>query len=252
MSAPARAYKARGIVLRGRNLGEADRIITLFTFERGKIDAVAKGLRRPKSHLAGRLEFANEVLLGMHRGRNLDVITSAEIARANWPSLVEPERFAAANLVIEIVDALSEPDLAMEDVYALLRNVLAAIGSANEPLGLLPRFSLRLLDALGLAPPTDSCIRCGRPLQGERAWLDEELGGLAGDECHVSWRHMSEISGADLENFRAVGAPRDSGGRVAVTASPVVAKAVEALINHHLGRRPKAGLHVAEFVQGSR
>lgn len=252
MSGPARAYKARGIVLRGRNLGEADRIITLFTFERGKVDAVAKGLRRPKSHLAGRLEFANEVLLGMHRGRNLDVITSAEIARANWLSLVEPERFAAANIVIEIVDALSEPDLAMEDVYALLRNVLAAIGSANEPLGLLPRFSLRLLDALGLAPPTDSCIRCGRPLQGERAWLDEELGGLAGDECHVSWRHMSEISGRDLENFRAVGAPRESGARAAVTASPVVAKAVEALINHHLGRRPKAGLHVAEFVQGSR
>jgi DNA repair protein RecO (recombination protein O) len=252
MSAPARAYKARGIVLRGRNLGEADRIVTLFTIERGKIDAVAKGIRRPKSHLAGRLEFANELFLGMHRGRNLDVITSAEIARANWTNLVEPERFATANIVVELVDAFSEPDLAMDDVYALLRNALAAIATSAEPLTLLPRFSLRLLDALGLAPPTDSCIRCGRVFQGERAWLDEELGGLAGDECHVSWRHMSEISGRDLENFRAIGAPRESAGAVAVTATPAVTKAVEALVNHHLGRRPKAGLHVAEFVQGSR
>ena len=55
-----RAYKTRGVVLRGRQLGEADRIFTLFTSERGKLDAVAKGVRRPRSHLAGRLEFANE------------------------------------------------------------------------------------------------------------------------------------------------------------------------------------------------
>lgn len=252
MSGPARAYKARGIVLRGRNLGEADRILTLFTVESGKIDAVAKGVRRPKSHLAGRLEFANEVQLGMHRGRNLDVIVSAEIERANWSRLVAPERFAAANIVVELVDAFCELDLAMDDVYELLRNALVALAVAEDPLALLPRFSLRLLDALGLAPPADSCVRCGKPLSGARAWLDEELGGLVGDECHVSWRHSRELANDDLENFRAVGAPRHADAPVAVRATPAVTKAVEMLINHHLGRRPKAGLHVAEFVQGQR
>lgn len=252
MSAPARAYKARGIVLRGRNLGEADRIVTVFTVERGKIDAVAKGVRRQKSHLAGRLEFATEVHLTMHRGRNLDVITAAEIERANWSQLVEPERFAAANIVIELVDSFCELDLALDDVYELLRNVLAAIAVAEDPLGLLPRFSLRLLDALGLAPPGDACVRCGKTLAADRAWLDEELGGLVGDECHVSWRHSRELAGADLENFRAVGAPRGGGVPAAARATEPVAKAVEMLVNHHLGRRPKAGLHVAEFVQGQR
>jgi len=61
-------------VLRGRPLGEADRILTLFTDERGKLDAVAKGVRRARSHLAGRLEFGTECAFGMHRGRSLDVI----------------------------------------------------------------------------------------------------------------------------------------------------------------------------------
>ena len=74
-----RAYKTRGVVLRGRQLGEADRIRDALHAERGKLDAVAKGVRRPRSHFAGRLEFLNECDFLMHRGRSLDVIVSAEI-----------------------------------------------------------------------------------------------------------------------------------------------------------------------------
>src|SRR5215472_7205703 len=104
----ARSYKTRGIVLRARPLGEADRIVTLFTTESGKLDAVAKGVRRARSHLAGRLEFANECDFQMHRGRSLDVIVSADIVNAPWQSLVEPDRFAIAQLVSELVDAFCE------------------------------------------------------------------------------------------------------------------------------------------------
>ena len=91
--------------MRGRQLGEADRIFTLFTGERGKLDAVAKGARRAKSHLAGRMEFGNECEFGMHRGRSLDVIVSAHILHAPWSKLVEPERFAVVSLVAELIDA---------------------------------------------------------------------------------------------------------------------------------------------------
>ena len=63
-------------------MGEADRIFTLFTLERGKLDAVAKGVRRPRSHFAGRLEFLNECDFLMHRGRSLEIIVSAEIRAA--------------------------------------------------------------------------------------------------------------------------------------------------------------------------
>jgi DNA repair protein RecO (recombination protein O) len=251
MTTASRAYKTSGIVLRGRTYGEADRILTLFTTERGKLDAIAKGVRRTKSHLAGRLEFANEVLLGMHRGRNLDVIVSAEIQYAHWQNLVAPERYAAANLIVEMIDAFCEPDLPLPDVYALLTAALRALGESDEPLGLVPRFSLRLLDALGLAPPVDACVRCGATLEGKTAWLDLEQGGFAGEECRVSWREVLSLNESDMSNLRSVAAPARGEVRAAMRANRRVAQAIEALVHHHLGRRPKAGLHALEFVRGS-
>lgn len=249
MSAPARAYKTSAVVLRGRTYGEADRILTLFTTERGKIDAIAKGVRRTKGHLTGRLEFANQVYLGMHRGRNLDVVVSAEIEHAHWQDIVQPERFAAANLIVEMIDAFCEPDLPMPDIYALLTGGLRAIAQAEDPLSLVPRFSLRLLDALGLAPPVDTCVRCGAPFAGKGAWLDVEEGGFAGMECRVSWRDALALDQSDVANLRALGAAPGGEVRPALRATRRVAQAVEALVNHHLGRRPKAGLHALALRQ---
>jgi DNA repair protein RecO (recombination protein O) len=251
MTTASRTYKTSAIVLRGRTYGEADRILTLFTTERGKIDAIAKGARRTKSHLAGRLEFANEVALGMHRGRNLDVVVSAEIEYAHWQNLVAPERFAAANLIVELIDAFCEPDLPLPDVYALLSAGLRALGQSDDPMALVPRFSLRLLDALGLAPPVDACIRCGATLEAKTAWLDLEQGGFAGEECRVSWREVLSLDEPDMVNLRSVAAPAGGEVRAAMRANRRVAQAIEALVHHHLGRRPKAGLHALEFVRGS-
>jgi DNA repair protein RecO (recombination protein O) len=222
--------------LRGRQLGEADRILTLFTLERGKLDAVAKGVRRARSHLAGRLEFANECALLMHRGRSLDVIVSAEILRADWSRLVEPERYAVASLVAELIDAFCEPDLALPDVYELLAGALVAIASAPEPQALLPRFSLRLLEMLGLAPPLTTCVRCGSPIDGGSIWLDAEAGGIVHAGCRERWRDLPELDEGDVQNLRALARAKNA----TVRATPAAAFAVQELVAHHLGRRPKA------------
>lgn len=236
-------------MLRGRQLGEADRILTLFTTERGKLDAVAKGVRRAKSHFAGRLEFCNECDFGMHRGRSLDVIVSADIRNAPWARLVEPERYAVASLVAELIDAFCEPDLALPDVYDLLTGMLDAVVTVSEPRGLLPRFSLRLLAVLGLAPPADTCVRCGQPLGTGLTWLDAEAGGIIDRACCERWRDLPEFEAAERENFRALSAPKGGAG-AALHATPRVAHAVEDLLAHHLGRRPKSGAHLSSFVAG--
>ncbi|MHB8146424.1 MAG: DNA repair protein RecO [Vulcanimicrobiaceae bacterium] len=240
MSAP-RSYKTNGVVLRGRQLGEADRIFTLFTDERGKLDAVAKGVRRPKSHLSGRLEFGNECVLSMHRGRSLDVIVAAEIVNAPWERLVDPDRFAVFSLVAEVIDAFSEPDLPMPDVYALLTGAIAGIAASDEPRTLVPRFSLRLLCALGLEPPVDRCVRCSLDFEGT-AWLDPEAGGLICGACRERWRDLIEFDAQDLANVVAVGAAKGSTTRPVVRATPHVERAIEILLAHHLGRRPKASI----------
>lgn len=245
--AQTRSYKTDAVVIRGRQLGEADRIFTLFSTERGKMDAVAKGVRRAKSHLSGRLEFGNEVTLGMHRGRSLDVIVSAEIKQSPWTKLVEPERFAVASLVAELLDAFCEPDLPLPDVYELLTGMLGAIAASATPRALLPRFSLRLLAALGIEPPVAQCVRCGRDFASDRAFVDADNGGFACERCAERWRDLVELDRDDLANLQSLAAPRGD-ARATLVARPRVAAAMEAIVIHHLGRRPKAGLAVVEFV----
>jgi DNA repair protein RecO (recombination protein O) len=236
----ARAYKTRAIVLRARNLGEADKIYTLFGEERGKLDAVAKGVRRAKSQLAGRLEFLCESQLTMHRGRNLDVITGAEIASTHWRGIVDPAAFATAHLVAELVDAFCEPDLALPEVYALLRGAIRGIAAAADPAGLVPRFELRLLDVLGYAPESESCVRCAQALEGRPAWADLEAGGLSCERCRPHRADALALEAADGANFRALGAARGGGVRPALQATSSTARAVDAFIAYHLGKRPKA------------
>jgi DNA repair protein RecO (recombination protein O) len=246
-----RSYKASGFILRARPLGEADRIYTLFTAERGKLEAVAKGVRRAKSHLAGRLEFLAEASLTLHRGRNLDVIASAEIASTQWRAIVEPAAFATAHVAVEIVDAFCETDLALPEVYALLGGLVRALATSADPSALLPRFELRLLDALGIGPSADLCARCGRALEGLAAWADPEAAGLACESCHPQSSERFALAPGDVANFRAVGAARGGAVRPLVQAHPPVARAVEALVAYHLGKHPKAGKMLAELAQAS-
>jgi DNA repair protein RecO (recombination protein O) len=246
----SRTYKTRGIVMRARNLGEADRIVTLFTEERGKLDAVAKGVRRAKSQVAGKLEFASEAMLGVHRGRSLDVIASAEIACSHWEALVDPGKFAVAHLLVELIDAFCEPDLAMPEVYALLQGALTALARTAEPLSLVPRFELRLLGALGLAPEAETCLRCGGALAGAAAWADLEAGGLTCARCRPHRADALALNAAEVDNFGALGASREGGRRAALLAAPAVARAVDAFVTHHLGKRLRSQALLADLAQG--
>jgi DNA repair protein RecO (recombination protein O) len=226
--------------LRARNLGEADKIFTLFTRAYGKVDAVGKGVRRPRSSLGGRLELLTESTMTLHRGRTLDVITSAVTVRSHWAGIVEPSSLAAASLVAEIVDLFCEPELALDDIYTLLAGASLAIAASPAPATLVPRFQLRLLHALGLAPPDDACIRCGNGFDADGAWVDVDAGGLGCRRCYGARGDAHALDAADVENFRAIGAPRGSTVRAAFAATPKVVRAIDDLVASHLGRRPKA------------
>jgi DNA repair protein RecO (recombination protein O) len=217
----------------------------LFTKEHGKVDAVAKGVRRTKSHFAGRLQFMSEATLTFHRGRSLDVITSAETIRSRWSSIVEPSAFATAHLLAEMVDAFCEPDLAMPEIYALLSGAIGALGRGPAPAALVPRFSLRLLHALGLAPPDDDCVRCSERLV-ESAFADVDAGGLVCERCRGP-REGVTLDVVDLENFRALGAPRGGTVRPKAFATDRAAQAIDAFVTYHLGKRPRARALVDAF-----
>ena len=241
----SRSSTTDAIVLRARPLGEADRIYTLLTRERGKVDAVAKGARRPRSAVAGRLEPLAEVRVALHKGRSLDVITEVRTIASYWSGLVRPDALATASLFAETIDLFCEPELALPEIYALLAAAIGAVAASDAPAGLVPRFQLRLLHALGLAPADDACVRCGSSFTDHGAWLDLEAGGLGCERCYGARGDSHALDATDVANFRALGAERGSGAALAATLR--VARAADDIVTWHLGRRPKARALVYEL-----
>jgi DNA repair protein RecO (recombination protein O) len=235
-----RRSRVVGIVLRARSLGEADRVFTLFTRERGKIDAIAKGVRRGRNLLAGRLEFMNEVTLELHRGRSFEVVTEVDLRTSHFDAIVAPDAYAAASLIAEHIDAASPYEQPAPEVYALLGGVLRAFHGGSPPLRLLPRFEMRLLSLLGFGPELDHCVGCARPLdESAEVRLDVESGGLACGSCRGSRSESLLLFVADIENLRALARPAGGALPATLTAGPRARAAIESLMLHHLGYRPR-------------
>lgn len=241
-------------MLRTRPLGEADRIVILFSRERGKIDAVARGARRQGSAFGGRLEFFTRAEVMLHAGRSLDTITSVRTVSAVWEKLVEPERFAAASYVAEVVDALCEPGLAVPELYEMLCGFQVALAATSSYEALLAVVNLRILQALGVSPELGACARCGavlgrRPLVGGRAWLSPQAGGLLCNACVRSLREgtpnvksdLLSLSSADLARLRAWrDLPLDPWVDPEVAHAAAVERASRAFVEHQMGRRSRA------------
>jgi DNA repair protein RecO (recombination protein O) len=172
------SYQTTGIVIGRTNFGEADRIIRLFTPEYGKVNAVAKGVRRVKSRLAGHLELFGETALVMATGRNLDVITSARLSWYPHQLIAAYDRLGLAYAMAAAVDRLTEPGHPQPKLYEVLAEGLRAIdGGASGPLPEL-WFKLRLLEVLGYRPELSACLACGRSDADTEYLFDAARGGL--------------------------------------------------------------------------
>jgi DNA repair protein RecO (recombination protein O) len=151
-----------GIVLRTYPLGEADRIVVLLSPHRGKVRAVAKGIRKTKSRFGGRLEPFTHVEMVLYEGRNLDTVTQVEVSEA-FPRLRgDLDRVAAASTMLEAADAVAQEDQASVALFDLLASGLRALDSRPASPDLVTAFLLQLAGVLGLAPALDSCASCGR------------------------------------------------------------------------------------------
>lgn len=257
-----KTYTVEAFVLRLRPLGEADRALTLFSRERGKLHAAAKGARKARSKFAGRLDFFRRAFVTLHTGRSFDVVTGvrsapgAQLAASAWRHLVEPDAFALASYAAEVIEALSEPDLAVPDLFELLCELEAVIAAGTPVAALGPALDLRLLAAFGLAPQLDGCARCGsplgeRPLSGGRATLSPHAGGLLCRRCAIesvaetkreSLRtrgHAVSASAAEVRAIRALrGMPLAHVAQHAELAR--LRRITRAFVEYQLGRRSHA------------
>ncbi len=179
--AARKTYKTRGIVLRHTPIGEADRVLTIFTPELGKVRAAARGVRRITSKLAGHLEPLTYVSVSISRGRTLDVISDAQIVRSFVRLREDLSRMSSASYLAELADAFSTEREPNPEMFQLLIGCLEALESTAEPTRLLRWFEVRTLDTAGFRPELYECIECRLRLEpGDYVYSSARGGAL----CH--------------------------------------------------------------------
>lgn len=195
-------------MLRSYPFGEADKIVVLLSPLHGKLRTVAKGVRKTKSKFGARLESFMEVDVVLYEGRNLDLITQAEL-RSAFPSLRRDlAAVAAASTMAEVVDAVAQENEPSVALFELFRRGLSALDAGRTSPDVLTAFLLQLLQVQGLAPALTKCASCGRSEQLDR--FSVAAGGIVCAECRpegsVRLRsalvpHLVALSRADLASL---------------------------------------------------
>jgi len=229
-----------GVVLRTYRLGEADRIVVLMCRERGKVRAVAKGVRRTKSKFGARLEPTSHVNLQLHEGRNLDLITQAETVEAFPTIRGDLDRLGRAAAMLEVVDQIGQEGEQNSPLYDMLLGGLRTVEHRASPL-VTAAFFLKMLAADGVGLEVGGCIECGaeEPIVA----LDLASGGL---RC-ASHRAGIPVSAEAVTVLRQVlcGQLVWALGQPAIPATYEVDHLAGLAMEHHLERRLKA-LHLIE------
>ncbi|HLF72122.1 MAG TPA: DNA repair protein RecO [Dehalococcoidia bacterium] len=197
-----RVYKTQAIVLRQRKLGEADKIVTLYCAHLGKLDAVAKGVRRTKSRMAGSLE---PLTLGSYlvaEGRELDIVTQAETVESFAAMREDLERLSRALYCAELVDRLTPERSEGYPIFRLLQETLAHLATDGEYEMAVRRFELRLLDELGYRPSLDACAICGGRVEPVTNYWSAAAGGLVCPKCTDDSLRLTPISVNGLKVLR--------------------------------------------------
>ena len=173
-------YRATGVVLRTIKLGEADRIVTICSAERGKIRAVAKGVRKTKSRFGGRLEPVSHVALQCYEGRELDTITQVESVDGFRTIREDFDRLGRAISMLEAIDNISQPGESNPRLYQMLVGALKSLNENDSP-AIVASFYFKLLSFEGVRPVVEACVSCNsaEPLVA----FDTVEGGLLCRNC---------------------------------------------------------------------
>lgn len=183
MSERARVYRTRGVVLRRTDLGEADKILTIYTSRLGKLRAVAKGVRRPGSRLSGHVdEFAYADML-LARGRELDVVTQSQTLDCFRGMREELWRTGCGYYLVELVDGFTGERIENEPLFDLLVETLRLLSREGDLATLMRFFELHLLDLVGYRPELTRCLSCRSEIRPEANFFCVPMGGVLCPNC---------------------------------------------------------------------
>ncbi len=168
------SIKVEGVILKRKDFGEADRVLTIFTYQMGKISVMAKGVRRISSRRGGNVEVLNQGIFFLHQTKGMPILTEAKTLNS-FPSLKSNLTLSTyAFHIVELIDKLTAENQENPIVYGYLIKVLEQL-SSNPRQILVRAFEAKLLTSLGFADYLDGQSEVLFRLQTQD-W--EEVGGI--------------------------------------------------------------------------
>ena len=205
-------YNIEAINIRSRNTGEAGKIITLFSKNHGKIQAIAKGSRRPTSKFGGRLELLSYNHIQLATARTLDIIIQCETIESFYKLREHKETLNAGFYMVKLIDIITEDRQRNDELFELLLEALYALQANSDAAVLCRAFEVKLCDLEGFLPTDEMLERKYKKLPWIVSKLKCGFGGLPKDltekDLEVSGRVfrelISEHTGRDIRKVRAI------------------------------------------------
>ena len=177
-------YKTEGIVLKSIEYQEADKIVTIYTKDYGKITAIAKGVRKTKSKFGSSLEILTYSIFLFYKGRNLDIVSQTEILESFFSTSKEVIKFAFAANCVEVVNRLTEEREINIGLFNLLKEVLHYLRESNDPKLLSLSFKWQTMSILGYRPSLNHCCKCNKNVENQKEmYFNIKEGGLVCNNC---------------------------------------------------------------------
>jgi DNA repair protein RecO (recombination protein O) len=245
----ARSFRVEAVVLRHSDWGEADRLLTLYTRERGKVRAIAKGARRIRSRKAGHLEPFTRVTLQLAKGRDLLIVTQADTLDAYLPLGANLVKTSYAAYAVELLDRFTfEDENENNAIFRLLIEILSRIANEADPWLAIRYYEVRLLDELGFRPHLFECANCGEKIKPVDQFFSPAAGGVLCPKCGEGLPGIWSVSLEALKVFRHLQRSTYSEAQRA-RPGPEVRNELETLIQRYLTYLLERGLNSPGFIR---
>jgi DNA repair protein RecO (recombination protein O) len=235
------------VVLRHHDWGEADRVLTIYARQAGKLRTVAKGARKLHSRKAGHLEPFTRVKLQLARGREFWIVTQAETVDA-YPALREDlVRTGYAAYLIELLDRFTYEEGESPGLFPLLVEGLERVAALPDPFIAVHYYEIRLLDLVGFRPELFRCVSCSAAVQAEDQYFDAHTGGVICPNCGSRHTAARPVTCEALRYLRHLQRSSYAEAQRADPPAPVRAE-MESLLNYYLTYLLERRLNVPRFI----
>lgn len=193
------------INLKSYNLSESDKIVVMYSKDKGLIRGVAKGVKKTKSKLGARMDLLVANTLMLHKGRNLNTICQAEVVNSFYKTRQDMDKICYSMYVTEVVNNFGiEEDPCSENVYNLLYSTLDTISTAGSKVEIMLaviKFQLKMMIESGFSIELDKCLCCHNEVGDETMFFVPALGGIVCSHCAEHIRHNKKQMPYKLRDF---------------------------------------------------